>query len=262
MLFSEAVLDVAKGPYSLISAGDQVSIQKGRKITDLTTEDTVLLKLRSGITASFNLDLIKNRPDFLLEDFADFYDLEFNDLMTYGDKRVYVINFKQKEHITGLMFQGSVYIDQENLAIVAVDFEFNPELIRHQPELFLVSRSPRLRLRPLMARYHVDYRSLDGLFHVSQVRAELEMKIRRKRRWMGAKYRIAIEMAITDVVPGKRTRIIRSDRVKPNTVLSDQPFEFDPLYWGVYNTIEPEATLQESLSKIEHNIQEFTELEE
>ena len=82
MLFSEAVLDVAKGPYSLLSASDQVSIQKGRKITDLSTEDSVLLKLRSGINTSLNLDLIKNRPDFLLEDFADLYDLEFNDLMT------------------------------------------------------------------------------------------------------------------------------------------------------------------------------------
>ncbi len=262
MLFSEAMLDVAKGPYSLLSTSDQVSIQKGRKITDLSTEDTVLLKLRSGITTSLNLDLIKNRPDFFLEDFADYYDLEFNDLMTYGEKRVYVINFKQKDYVTELMFQGSIYIDQENLAILAVDFEFNPELIRHQPELFLVSRSPRLRIRPTMARYHVDYRSLDGLFHVSQVRAELEMKIRRRRRWMGAKYRIAIEMAITDVVPGKRTRINPSDRVKPNTVLPDQPFEFDPLYWGIHNTIEPEATLQESLQKIEHNIQEITQPEE
>ncbi len=79
---------------------------------------------------------------------------------------------------------------------------------------------------------------------------------------MGAKYRITIEMAITEVVPGKRTRINPSDRVKPNTVLSDQPFEFDPLYWGIHNTIEPEATLQESLSKIEHNIQEIFQPED
>lgn len=155
------------------------------------------------------------------------------------------------------MFLGRLYIDRENLAILAADFEFNPQLIHSDPGLFLVSRSPRVRIRPLMAKYHVDYRQIAGALHVSQVRAEVEMKVRKRRHWMGAKYRIAIEMAITDVIPGERIRIAPSERVKPNTVLADQPFDFDPLFWGIYNTIEPEATLMESLSRIEHSIQEI-----
>ena len=137
------------------------------------------------------------------------------------------------------------------------DFEFNPERIHQEPGIFLVSSSPRIRVRPIMARYHVDYRPLEGQLHVSQVRAEVEMKIRKRRRWIGEKYRIAIEMAITDVAPGERVRINPSQRLRPNTILSDQPFQFDPLFWGIYNTIEPEATLQESLQKIKHSIQEI-----
>ena len=257
MLFSEAVLNVAKGPYSMISSIDRVSIHKGRKISDINNEDTVIIKLRSGIDASLSLDVIKNRPDFLMADFQKYYDLDFSDVMTYGEKLVYVIKFRQKSNIPDLMFLGSIYIDQENLAILAVDFEFNPELIHQQPEVFLVSSSPRIHIRPILARYHVDYRPLDGQLHVSQVRGEVEMKIRKKRRWIGEKYRIAIEMAITDVKPGERIRISPSQRLKPNTILSDQPFQFDPLFWGIYNTIEPEATLQESLQKIEHSIQEI-----
>lgn len=259
MLFSEAVLDVAKGPYSLSASRDQVSIHKGRKITDLSTEDTVIIKLRSGINASMNLDIVKNQPDFLGENFLDFYDLEFSDVMTYGERLVYVITFREKSHITDLLFRGSIYIDHENLAILAADFEFNPERIHQQPGIFLVSSSPRIRIRPVYARYHVDYRDLNGIFHISQVRAEVELKVRKRRRWIGQRYRIAIEMAITDVIPGKRKKISPSERVKANTILSDQPFQFDPQFWGIYNTIEPEATLQESLQKIEHNIQEINQ---
>lgn len=259
MLFSEAVLDVAKGPYSLLSSRDHVSIHKGRKITDLTTEDTVIIKLRSGINASLSLDIVKNQPDFLWENFLDYYDLEFSDVMTYGERLVYVITFREKSHITELLFRGSIYIDHENLAILAADFEFNPERIHQQPDIFLVSSSPRIRIRPVFARYHVDYRALNGIFHISQVRAEVELKIRKRRRWIGQRYRIAIEMAITDVIPGKRKKISPSERVKANTILSDQPFQFDPQFWGIYNTIEPEATLQESLQKIEHNIQEINQ---
>ena len=262
MLFSEAVLDVAKGPYSKISSSDQVSIHKARKISDLTNADTVIIKLRSGIDASLSLDVIKNKPDFLLEDFQEYYDLDFSDMMTYGERLVYVISFRQKSHITQLMFRGSIYIDQENLAILAVDFEFNPELIHKEPGIFLVSSSPRIRVRPIMASYHVDYRPLEGQLHVSQVRAEVGLKIRKRRRWIGEKYLIAIEMAITDVVPGERVRINPSQRLRPNTILSDQPFQFDPLFWGIYNTIEPEATLQESLQKIEHSIQVIDQPEE
>ncbi|MCP4310570.1 MAG: hypothetical protein GY790_04860, partial [Bacteroidetes bacterium] len=177
--------------------------------------------------------------------------------MTYGERLVYVISFRQKSHITDLMFRGSIYIDRENLAILAVDFEFNPDLIHKEPGVFLVSSSPHVHIRPTQAKYHVDYRPLNGKYHVSQVRAEVELKVRKRRQWIGSKYRIALEMAITNVVPGERTRISHSERVKPNTILSDQPFEFDPIYWGIYNTIQPESTLQESLRSIEHNLQEI-----
>jgi len=257
MAYSEAVLDVAKGPYTSLLTRDQVRIQKRRKITDLTAEDTVMIKLRSGIFTSFSLDVVKNRPDFLHEDFANRYDLEFTDMMTYGDRLVYVISFKQKSHISELLFLGQLYLDQEDLAIVAVDFEFNPDLIHKEPGLFLVSRTSKIRVRPLLARYHVDYRSSGGKYYVSQVRAELEMKMRRKRKWIGARYKIGIEMAITDLVPNQRLRIESSDRVKPNIVLSDEPFHFDPKFWGIYNAIEPESSLMESISKLEHHQQEI-----
>ena len=104
MVYSEAVLDVAKGPYSLLSSNDKVRIQKRRKITDVTAEDTVMIKLRSGIFTSLSLDVVKNRPDFLKNDFFNRYDLEFTDLMTYGDRLVYVISFQQKSTIPELLF--------------------------------------------------------------------------------------------------------------------------------------------------------------
>jgi len=257
MVYSEAVLDVAKSPYTSFSGTDQVRIQKRRKITDVSAEDTVMIKLRSGIFTSFSLDVVKNRPDFLSNDFAYRYDLEFTDMMSYGDQLVYVISFSQKSSIPELLFKGRLYLAQEDLAIVAADFEFNPDLIHREPGLFLVSRSSNIHIKPVLAKYHVDYRSTGGKYYISQVRAELEMKVRRKRKWIGARYRIAIEMAITNLIPNQRLRINPSDRVRPNIVPSDEPFQFDPKFWGIYNTIEPEASLLESISRLEQNQQEI-----
>jgi len=206
-----------------------------------------------------NLDVIKNQPDFLKDDFQARYNLEFTDMMTYGDRLVYVISFKQKEAIPDLLFKGQLYLDQESLAVLAVDFEFNPDLLHKEPGIFLVSSSPKIRITPVMAKYHVDYRSVNNRYYVSQVRAVVEMKVRKKRKWISSRYTISIEMAITDLIPGQRLRIDPADRVRNNIVLADEPFESDPQFWGVHNTIEPEASLVESIQKLVHSNQEIIE---
>ncbi|RPI46724.1 MAG: hypothetical protein EHM46_00245 [Bacteroidetes bacterium] len=257
MVYSEAVLQVAKTSYENLMAGDRVRIRKGRKITDIASSDTVVVKLGSGIHTSLGLDVVKNRPDFLQEDFVDRYDLEFTDMVTYNDRLVYVISFHQKENIGALLFQGQIYLDQETLALVAVDFEYNPDLIHREPDLFLISRAPHIHIRPEFGRYHVDYRQTGVRYHLSQVRAEVGMKVRKRRQWIGARYHLTLEMAVTDINPGERLQISPSERVRPAQVLADQPFESDPLFWGIYNTIRPEATLMESINRIEENLQEI-----
>ena len=256
MLYSEALVDIAKSPYGSGIFRDQVQIQRGRKITDVNSEDTIMIKLRSGLQASLSLDIVKQRADFLQPDFADRYILEFSDIVSYGDRLVYVINFHQRPHITSILFGGKIYIDQLSMAIVAADFQFSPELIHKEPDLFLISSSPRIRIRPVQASYHVDYHLNDGLYYLGQVRADVVLKVRRRRRWIGSRYRISLEMAITDNRPGERLRIPHDKRVRENLIMVDQTFPFDPLFWGIHNTIQPEATLMESIRRLELQLQE------
>lgn len=110
-----------------------------------------------------------------------------------------------------------------------------------------------------MAKYHVDYRSVQNRYYISQVRAELEMKVRKRKKWISSRYKISIEMAITDLIPNQRLRIDQADRISRNIVLADEPYQFDPVFWGIYNTIEPEASLMESIRKLDHSKQEIME---
>ncbi|MCK5693950.1 MAG: hypothetical protein KAI08_13900, partial [Bacteroidales bacterium] len=120
-------------------------------------------------------------------------------------------------------------------------------------------RSPKIRIRPVAARYHVNYRAVQNKYYVSQVRGEVELKVRKRKKWISSRYKISIEMAITDLIPGQRLRIIPADRVRRNIVLADEPFQFEPEFWGIHNSIEPEASLQESIRKLEHSSQEIFE---
>lgn len=257
MVLSEAVLDIAKGPYKTGLGADKVKIFRGRKIVDVSVEDTVLLKLKSGIYASLDLDIIKNPPDFLSEDFTDLYSFEFSDIISFGNKLVYEIRFSPKSHIEETLFTGSIFIDIETLSIVSADFRYDPEKIQREQGMFVVSKSRSIRARPIQTNYHVDYRMLNGYYHISQVRANVDLKVRKRRKWIGSKYSIRIEMAITNVSPGERLKIVSSERVKPNVVMSEETFAYDPDFWGIYNIIEPETSLEEALKLIDKSMQEY-----
>jgi len=66
-------------------------------------------------------------------------------------------------------------------------------------------------------------------------------------------------MAVTNIDPGNPPKISTNEKIKPNMIMSDQVFNYDSDFWGIYNTIAPETTLQEALKKIEKSIQEISE---
>ena len=88
---------------------------------------------------------------------------------------------------------------------------------------------------------------------------ERVFKVRKKRQWIASKYTIKLEMAVTNIDPGNPPQIKLNEKIKPNIIMSDQIFTYDPDFWGEYNTIAPESTLQEALEKIEKSMQEISE---
>lgn len=248
--FSEAVIDIAKVPYSVSFRSDNVKILKGRKVQDISPEDSVLLKIQSGVNSSLQLDIIKSRPDFLQPDFAEYYRLEFQNIVSYRNQQVYIIGFAPKEKFEYPLYEGKLYINKNDFALVAADFHVAPEDLRKNPERFLVKKSPSIRVRPQKARYHVEYRRKEDKYHLSMVQAEVSFRLRKKRQWFSSLYSIGIEMAITEVEPGLIARIPRKERLRPGTILSDQEFSYDPSFWGDYNIIQPEASLKDALERM------------
>ena len=259
MIFSEAVVEIAKAPYRNAFATERSRLLKGRKLTNIALEDTVVLKISAGLNTMLQLDIIKNPPDFLSADFAMLYDLHFSNVVSFKDRLVYVISFEQKEHIEETLFRGDLFIDRSSLAVIAADFEYDPVRLRGEENMFVEKKSPKVRILPLSAKYHVEYQESDSTFHLSQVQGEVRFKVRKKRQWIASRYQINLEMAITNVDPGNAPRIRLSDKLKASTIISDEEFEYDPEFWGSYNTISPETDLKEALRRIEEAMLEINE---
>jgi len=259
MVFSEAVVEIAKASYLNSMAVERSRILKGRKITNIDIQDTILLKIQSGLSSMLQLDIVKNLPLFLSGDAGELFDLQFSDVVSFKDKLVYVISFKQKESVREMLFRGDLYIDRESLAILAADFSYDPLKLRGQGSLFVSKKSPSLRIRPLEAAYHVEYGKTDSTYHLTQVQGQVRFRIRKRREWIAAKYQINLEMAVTNVEPANPPRIRMNEKLNPSSVLSEQVFEYDPDFWGEYTTIAPEASLTEALQRIEKSMKEISE---
>ena len=253
MTFSEAVLEIAKQSYQNQILRDKARIIKGRKISNISKEDSVLLKIKSGIYNSLQLDLIKNPNDFIQEDFENFYDLQFTDIIYFKDRLTYVINFKQKENIDVALYQGKLYIDIEEMALLAADFEINPALIAKESSMFFIKKSREIKTRVLYAKYHVEYRKSQEGYHLSMVHGELSFKLRRKRNWFSSIYKIVIELAVTNVDTKKETKINRNEQVKQGTILSEEYLPPDPVFWKEYNIIMPTKELTKALGRMGKN---------
>ena len=251
LIFSEAVIEIAKSSYASPNSTERTRILKGRKITNVDLSDTIILKIKSGISSMLELDIIKQLPDFLSDDFILRYNYSFADVVSYEDNLVYVIRFSPKEGIDETLFRGKIYLDRGSLAIIAADFEYDPVRIGREQSMFVSKKSKRLNVRPLGANYHVEYKNSSQGYHLSQVHGEVVFKVRKKRQWIASKYTIKLAMAITEIDPGNPPQIKLNEKVKPNVIMSDQQYLYDPEFWGEFNTIAPEVSLQEALKRIQ-----------
>ncbi len=259
LTFSEAIIAIAKSPYTNYLQTDNVKIIRGRKLNNVSPEDSILLKIQSGVNSSLQLDIIKNLPDFVGRDYSDLYRLQFRNIVSYRNQQVFLIGFKPLPGVEDAQYEGDLYINKDDLALVAAEFEINPRTLRKNPERFLIKKSRQIRMRPLKARYRVEYRKTDGKYHISMAKAEVSFRVRKRKQWISSLYDIVIELAITEARPGLKTRIPRRDRLRPGTILSDEEFSYDPSFWGDYNIIEPEANLKEALGKLGIQWSDFEE---
>jgi hypothetical protein len=76
-------------------------------------------------------------------------------------------------------------------------------------------------------------------------------------------YTLSSEMAVTDwEVTTTDKRIKNKDRLRPTVIITDAISGFsDPNFWGKYNLLEPDKSIQSAIDKIRKNIEKQKEKE-
>jgi hypothetical protein len=249
LFFSEAVMQIYKSSYQNVYDMDLIKILKTRKMQDLSMEDTVIVKLKSGLHASLSLDLVKNPIDFLQEENFNDYKYVMSDIISIDDRSAYLIDFEPQEYASDAIYQGKIYIDIHDLAIVGCEFEVNKKRISKNQSLFIAKKKKDLNLKISNVNYAVSYRKIGNIYFLNYVSGDINMKVRKKGRLFYFDFDISFEMAMHEIETENVERFKRKDVARLHTVFYDEVFEYDEAFWEHYNFIKPDKPLQEILKK-------------
>lgn len=246
---SEAILKIYKTPYKATFLNDKIKVEKSRKIINTEFSDTLLIKLKDGLYSSLYIDIVKNPISFFNNENMFKYKYKTRNIVTYGDKQVYVVSFKQKKDASQPLYKGNIYIETQTYAVVACDFEFNFNTIGAKPN-FIVKKKRKHKVKTLSAKYHLNYRSVNNVYFLNHVRADLEFKAKKNKQFFYSKYNVFLETVIFDIDTTNIEKFHRKDIERKNKIFVDNHYSYDANFWGNSNFIKPEKPIEDAFEKI------------
>ncbi|SFZ92805.1 CarboxypepD_reg-like domain-containing protein [Flaviramulus basaltis] len=252
---SEAVVKIHKQPYSNLKR-DYIELVKARKNTDYTKLDTIAFKLQGGPFSNLYTDIIKYPEYIFTKETIDLYNFNFDKSTRINEKLIYVVNFKQKENVNDPLYFGKLYIDAETLALTNATYSLNVSNKELTSQMYVRKKPRKVDVYPTEATYRVNYRTKDGKWHYAYSNISLTFKVNWEGKLFNNVYTLSSEMAITDweIVDEKLAKN-KSQIIRPTTILSEKASGFsDPRFWGAYNIIEPEKSIESAIKKIQKQL--------
>ncbi len=252
---SEAVVNIYKAPYTSLRK-DAVQLYKARKSTDYDKLDTIALKLQGGPFNALFVDIMKYPEYIFAEESLDNYIFEFDRSTQVNGKLIYVINFKQREDIIDPLYQGKLYIDADKKILTSAIYSLNITDRDMAARLFVRKKPRNANVWPTDVAYRVDYREKNGRWYYGYSNVLLEFKINWDRRLFNSVYSMTCEMAVTDWEKNDSDGFPKpKQRIKSSIILADAAIGFtDPDFWGEYNIIEPEKSIESAIKKIQRQL--------
>lgn len=252
---AEAVVKVYKQPYSSL-LNDKIKLYKTRKSTDYSKLDTVALKLQGGPFNALYVDLMKYPEYVFTEDTYDLYDFSFSSSTTVNERGVYVVKFKQKPHIKGPLYYGKLFIDSKTGALIAALYNINVTDKEKAAELFIKKKPKDIFVYPTAVSYRIDYREYEGKWQYGYSNVQLNFKIKRKGKMFNSTYSVRSEMAVTDwKINTNKEKPTYKERMRHSIIIGDEASGFsDPDFWGAYNVIEPDKSIESAIKKIRRKL--------
>ena len=208
-------------------------------------------------TFSNQIALLEKYPEYIFTDESmEDYSFSFDRSTRVNNALIYIVDFEQRAGVREQLYQGKLYIDAENKILTSAIFSLKITDKEAASKLF-VRRKPRnANVWPTEVAYRVDYREKNGRWYYGYSNVLLEFKINWDKKLFNSIYSMSCEMAVTDWEKNMTREFPKAkDRMKSSIILNDEAVGFaDPDFWGEYNIIEPEKSIESAIKKIRRQL--------
>lgn len=255
---TEAVFKVYKSSTIESETSDQVKLLKMSRIDNREKTDSVVAKIRSGVEACLQLDIMKHIPDFLSPEVSDaLYVYTSGDIVFVDDRSANVVYFEQRRGIGEPLYCGALYIDSENSALLQARFEIQPRYIKEATGLFVVRQAQKTRLTTQKVVYTISYKPWNGTYYVHHIRGDLYFRMKRKRiSFSNPTLHTWFEMVTCRVDNENVARFPRAERLPTHTVFAETDFRYDKDFWADFNVIPLEGGLEKIIEQVSLKIEQ------
>lgn len=255
---SEGVFKVYK-TFSSSLLSDQVKLLKMSRLSNVEVKDSLLVKVKSGIQACLQMDLIKDMPAFMIPNIENNTYVYTSEGMTFLDNRfVNIVHFEPRKDITEPLFCGELYLDSETCALLQARLEVHPKYVKDAAGMFVERRTRNIRMIPQKVVYTISYKPWQGTYYIHHIRGDLYFKVKHRGMLFGSRdLHIWFEMITCKVDTEQVTAFPRIDRLSTRTIFSDTNFKYDENFWKEFNVIPLEAEISKLIEKVSLKIEEI-----
>ncbi|MFN8254298.1 MAG: carboxypeptidase-like regulatory domain-containing protein [Bacteroidales bacterium] len=248
---SEAIVDIYKASYTKDLDDDKIRIYKGRKSANVKRADTLAVKLEGGPYTTLLFDIVKNPYVLISDEVIYMYDFTITSIKTIDKDLCYEVSFSPRVSYSDIpLYQGKYYVDIKTLAINSAEFSMDLSDIEAASSMFVKKKPIGLRLTPTSTSYLISYKQKDGKYYFNYSRSEVNFKCKWNKKLFNSNYSVMSEMAITDWTMDKAEKYSNKEILKKNAIFEEEVTAFtDDNFWGEYNTIEPDESIQAAIEK-------------
>ncbi|MBV6643933.1 MAG: carboxypeptidase-like regulatory domain-containing protein [Cyclobacteriaceae bacterium] len=249
---AQGILNTLKTPYLGMKSDDKVSVHKSYRMASKKKLDSVIFKLRGGPHTLNSVDIAKFKAPVLDEMVMSLYDFKYGPMQSRDGKQFYTVNFAPKSENLHLLYEGTLFIEKQTLAIGAIRFRYNQKGLKEAESVLFKKKSRNLHVVPKHFTYEVSYQEQNGKWHLYYVRNSIEAQVFGKKGKARGNYEITSELVVTERDISNVQLIADRNWSGPRAIFSEEVSTIpDKGYWEDYSIITPEKDLRKALKKIQ-----------
>lgn len=235
---SEMVIKIKKYPYP-IKKNDSCELIKGRysKQTDGS------LGFTNGLNNLLKKDIIQYPMDFFtVKNFKNYnYDIEATTF--YNNSNVYIINFDQKDEIKEDLYKGKIFIDQNSLAVVRVEYTKSPKGKKYwkmgRKDAFIMKKISGCECSYSNMVRVITYKQINNKWYLNSIQSMsmslMNCNAKEEKSFVSDR---KAELIITDVILNIVNNIDKTKLINPHLPSKLQITNNDPDFWNNYNILQ------------------------